>query len=125
MMDKLIFEIVLAIVVAIAGIIAKSLIPFLRAKKEEALAKMREAHMGVLADIVDAAVNAVEQTVDETIHGEDKKRIAAQYIYDICKQNNIEISESQISTLIEAAVKAMNDNEGTLEVELPAEPDQE
>ena len=125
MMDKLIFEIVLAIVVAIAGIIAKSLIPFLRAKKEEALAKMRESNLGFLADVCDAAVSAVEQTVDETIHGEDKKRIATQYIYDICKQNNIEISEDQIGTLIEADVKAMNDNEGTLEVELPAEPDQE
>ena len=115
MMDKLIFEIVLAIVVAIAGIIAKSLIPFLRAKKEEALAKMRESHMGVLADIVDAAVKAVEQTVDDTIHGEDKKRIATQYIYDICKQNGIEISEAQVNALIEAAVHAMN-NDGIVEV---------
>ena len=125
MMDKLIFEIVLAIVVAIAGIIAKSLIPFLRAKKDAAMEQLRQTRWFWLADIVDSAVAAVEQTVSDEIHGEDKKELALKYIMNILKENNIHISMEQLDTLVEAAVKAMNDNEGTLEVELPAEPDQE
>ena len=122
MMNELVFNICLAIVVAIFGIIAKSVIPFLRAKKDAAMEQLRETRWFWVADLVDAAVNAVEQTVSEDIHGEDKKELAMTYIMEVLKENNIEISVEQLSTLIEAAVKAMND---ALPEEIVAVPDDE
>ena len=110
MMNELVFNICLAIVVAIFGIIAKSVIPFLMTKKDEAMEKLRQTRWFWIADLVDAAVAAVEQTVHDDIHGEEKKRLAMKYIMEILKENNIEMSEEQLSTLIEAAVKAMNDD---------------
>lgn len=123
MMNQLVFNVCMAIIVAIFGIIARSVIPFLKAKREEAMARLRETKFFFLAEIVDAAVNAVEQTVADNIHGDDKKELAMQYIMQILKENNIEISPDQIYTLIEAAVKAMNDE--TEIVEIDAEPDEE
>lgn len=114
MMDKLVFNIVLALVVAVAGIVAKSLIPYLKAKKEEVLSKLRETKFYFAADIVDAVVRAVEQTVSEEIHGEEKKNIAIKYIQELLSQNGITISAEQLDTLIEAAVQAMN--EGTVQI---------
>lgn len=122
MMNELVFNICLAIVVAIFGIIAKSVIPFLRAKKDAALEQLRATRWFWVADLIDSAVNAVEQTVSEEIHGDDKKELARHYIMEILKENNIEISVDQLDTLIEAAVKAMNDD---LPDEIPAVPDDE
>ena len=122
MMNELVFNICLAIVVAIFGIIAKSVIPFLRAKKDAAMEQLRSTRYFWIADIVDSVVNAVEQTVKDEIHGDDKKQLAIRYIMEILKENNVEISAEQLSTLIEAAVKAMND---ALPEEIIAVPDNE
>ena len=122
MMNELVFNICLAIVVCIFGIIAKSVIPFIKAKREEAMEKLRQTKFAFIADIVDAAVNAVEQTVSDEIHGDDKKEMAMHYIMNILKENNIEISADQLNTLIEAAVKAMNDEQPYIEID--AEPDE-
>lgn len=122
-MEKLIYEVLLALIVAIAGIIAKSLIPYLKQKEAEALAKLRQTQWAWAADIIEAVVRAVEQTVSEEIHGEDKKAIAVRYITDIFRQNGIELSHEQIDKLIEAAVQAMNQQ--SIQIEVPDEPVEE
>lgn len=108
-MDKLVFNILLALAVAIAGIIAKNVLPFLKAKKEEALAKLRETKFAFAADIIDAVVRAVEQTVSEELHGDDKKNLAIKYIQELLAQNGIAITAEQLDVLIESAVQAMNE----------------
>lgn len=118
-MEKLVYEVLFALVVAIAGIVAKTLIPYLKQKEAEALAKLRQTQWAWAADIIEAVVRAVEQTVSEEIHGEDKKAIAVRYITDIFRQNGIDLSHEQIDKLIEAAVQAMN--EGQIKVEVPGE----
>ena len=124
MMDKIIFEVLMALIVAIGGIIAKSLIPYLKQKEEEALIKLRQTEFAWCADIVEAVVRAVEQTVSEEIHGKDKKDIAVKYINEILNQNGIAISADQVDKLIEAAVNAMNQQ--TIQIEVPDEvPDEE
>ena len=75
-MENLIFNVLMALVVAIVGIIAKTLLPYLKAKEEEALAKLRRTKWSWAADIIDAVVRAVEQTVSDEIHGDDKKALA-------------------------------------------------
>lgn len=122
MMEKLVFEVLLALIVAIAGIVAKTLIPYLKQKEAEALAKLRQTEWAFLADIVEAVVRAVEQTVSSEIHGDGKKEIAVKYIKEILGQSGIEVSDAQIDKLIEAAVQAMNAE--AIKVEVPDDTDE-
>lgn len=114
-MNTLIFNILMALVVAIAGIIARQLLPYLREKKEEATAKIRQTKWAWCADIIDAVVRAVEQTVGDEIHGEEKKAEAVKLISRIFYQAGLHLSEDQIDALIEAAVQAMNSQTITVE----------
>lgn len=107
-MNNLIFNVLMALIVAIAGIIARQLMPYLKAKKDEAMTKLRQTQWSWAADIIDAVVRAVEQTVSEEIHGQDKKLLAVQYIAKYLQQAGIELSMDQIDSLIEAAVQQMN-----------------
>lgn len=110
MMSALIFNVLMALVVALAGIVARQLLPYLKEKKEEATEKIRQTRWAWCADIIDAAVRAVEQTVSDEIHGEDKKAEAAKLIGRIFYQAGLHMTEDQIDALIEAAVQSMNAN---------------
>ena len=109
-MEKLIFNVLMALVVALAGIIARELLPYIEKKKEEAEAKIRRTKWAWTVDIVDAVVRAVEQTVAEDIHGKEKKEIAEKYIEKFLKEYGINITYTEIDALIEAAVHTMNEN---------------
>lgn len=107
-MNNLIFNVLMALVVAICGVIARTLLPYLKAKKEEAMAQIRRTKWAWAADIIDAVVRAVEQTVGEEIHGADKKAVAVEYIKSMFAQSGITLTDDEISKLIEAAVQTMN-----------------
>lgn len=115
MMNNLIVNVLIALIVALIGVITKTLLPYLKAKKEEAVAKLRQTKWAFFADIVDAVVRAVEQTVSDELHGEDKKNLAIKYVQTLLSQCGLEISAEQLDALIEAAVQAMN--EGVIKVE--------
>lgn len=110
MVSTLVFNVCCALVVALIGVITKSLLPYLKAKKEEATTAIRKTRWAWAADIVDAVVRAVEQTADEYMHGEVKKDAATRLITDFFHQNGIELTTEQISTLIETAVQELNSN---------------
>lgn len=107
-MNNLFFNICMALIVAIAGIVAKTLLPYLEEKRAEAEAKLRNTRWAWAVDIIDAVVRAVEQTIDEDIHGEEKKRIAIKYIEKLLNDNGIALTYEEINTLVEAAVNTMN-----------------
>ena len=107
-MNNLFFNICMALIVAIAGIVAKTLLPYLEEKRAEAEAKLRNTRWAWAVDIIDAVVRAVEQTVREDIHGEEKKRIAIKYIEKLLNDNGIALTYDEINTLVEAAVNTMN-----------------
>ena len=119
MMNTMIFNILLALVVALVGIVTRQLLPYLREKKEEAVEKIRQTRWSWCASIIDAVVHAIEQTVSDEIHGEEKKAEAILLIERIFYQAGLHMSEDQIDALIEAAVQEMN--AGTLNVEVPDE----
>ena len=114
-MNELIFNVLLAVITALVGIVVKQLIPYLKAKQTETTAKLRQTKWSWTADIIDAAVRAVEQTAQGAIHGEDKKKIAMEYTKSVLLKSGISMSDEQISTLIEAAVQAMNAQAITIE----------
>ena len=114
-MNELIFNVLLAVITALVGIVVKQLIPYLKAKQTETTAKLRQTKWSWTADIIDAAVRAVEQTAQGAIHGEDKKKIVMEYTKSVLLKSGISMSDEQISTLIEAAVQAMNAQAITIE----------
>ena len=114
MVSTLIYNTLLALIVALIGVITKTLLPYLKAKKDEATTAIRQTRWAWAADIVDAVVKAVEQTADEYMHGEVKKDAATRMIVDFFRENHIDLTEAQISALIETAVQELNAN--TIEV---------
>ncbi len=108
-MNTYIFNLLTAVIVAIIGAVAREFIPYLRERKEKVLFEVRRTRWEWVADIVDAAVRAVEQTVSEELHGEDKKQEAIRWIRVLLADNGLALSDTQISTMIEAAVEAMNE----------------
>lgn len=114
MVNTLVFNVLLALIVALIGVITKTLLPYLKAKKDEATTTLRQTRWAWAADIVDAVVKAVEQTADEYMHGEVKKDTATRMIVDFFRENHIDLTEAQISALIETAVQELNAN--TIEV---------
>ena len=124
-MDKLIFNVLMGIVVVLAGYCARVVMPYIRQKQEELTVRLRKAKWGLAADIIEAVVMAVEQTVSSELHGETKKQLAVQYIKKFFRANDIDISEDQISALIEAAVHAMNANTIEVGTEIPEDQEDE
>lgn len=107
MANELVFNVLLALFVAIIGVIGKELIPYLKEKKAQAMKQLEATKWSWAVEIVDAVVRAVEQTVLD-LHGDDKKVYAKHQIYKIFKQAGISLTDDQIDTLIEAAVQEMN-----------------
>lgn len=108
MVNQLVFNICMALIVALIGIVTKTLLPYLRAKKDEATTAIRQTRWAWAADIIDAVVRAVEQTVEDGVHGEAKKDEATRLIMDFFRVNGIDLTQEQISTLIETAVQQLN-----------------
>jgi LL-H family phage holin len=107
MLNELVFNVCLALVVGICGVIAHELIPYLHEKTYEAMKALEATKWAWAVDIINEVVRAVEQTVLEE-HGDEKKAIAKQLIYKAMKEANIYLNDEQIDMLIEAAVHAMN-----------------
>jgi LL-H family phage holin len=108
MFNELITNVLIMVIIAVIGIVTRELIPIIRQKRAELTARLQETEWAWLADIVDAVVRAVEQTVKDELHGPDKKAIAINQIKNICQHCGIEIKYEQIDALIEAAVQEMN-----------------
>ena len=107
MLNDLIFNICLALVVGICGVIAKELIPLIKEQYAKTIKQMEATKWAWAVDIINEVVRAVEQTVIEK-HGDEKKAVAHQLIWKAFKEAGISMSEQQVDALIEAAVHAMN-----------------
>lgn len=108
--STLVFNVISALVLALIGVITKTLLPYLRAKQEAATTALRQTRWAWAADIVDAVVKAVEQTADEYMHGEVKKDEATRMILGFFRENGIDLTPEQISAMIESAVQELNAN---------------
>lgn len=114
MINDLVFNVCMALIVAICGVIARELIPYLKEKKAEAIKALEATKWAWACDIINEVVLAVEQTVIEG-HGEEKKMIARRMIDRAFKEMNVYISTEQIDMLIEAAVGALNNDRERVE----------
>ncbi|WP_425447641.1 phage holin, LLH family [Dethiothermospora halolimnae] len=88
--SKLFMEIALGVFTIVGAIFTYALVPYLKEKR--------------VYKWVVKAVYAAEQIFRGTNLGEKKKR----YVLNFLKDNGINISESQLNILIEAAVRQLN-----------------
>ena len=100
-MNEVLFEILKAAVVLAAVILVRYAVPYLKMRVEES----KYAWLVKWAEI---AVRSVEQTITGSGDGAEKKAVVTKFLKEMLARKNIDISDSQLDNLIEAAVFAMN-----------------
>lgn len=105
-MRDIYLEIAKLVLMILAALITRYAIPWIRAKTENSV-------MQALIDWTGQAVLAAEQTHDAGT-GAEKKAIVTEFIKRLLMQKNISLSDEEINTLIEAAVRQMKIDDGTI-----------
>jgi LL-H family phage holin len=101
-MDNIIFYALQLVIVVAISLFTKYALPFLKAKVD--MSKIEQ-----IAYWVGKSVLAEEQTVIGEKEGPKRKAKVTEFLKKLLIKKNISISDEQLNTLIEAAVKAMND----------------
>lgn len=99
-MKDIYLEIAKLVVMILAAVITRYLIPWIKAKTESET-------ISLICDWAASAVLAAEQTHGAGT-GAAKKEIVREFIQHILDQKGIELTDAEIDTIIEAAVKQMN-----------------
>ena len=105
-MRDIILEVLKLTIMIATMLITRYAIPWIRAKTENSI-------MQALIDWTGQAVLAAEQAHDAGT-GAEKKAIVTEFIKKLLMQKNISLSDEEINTLIEAAVRQMKIDDGTI-----------
>ena len=105
-MRDIILELLKLTIMIATFLITRYAIPFIRAKTENSV-------MQALIDWTAQGVLAAEQTHDAG-SGAEKKAIVTEFIKRLLIQKNISLSDDEIEMLIEAAVRQMKIEDGTV-----------
>lgn len=120
-MQELFVNLIVAILCGVIVWVAKATIPYIKAK-------LATSQYSWAADIIEYTVRAYEQMTEGPGQGDHKYRLVFDQVTAELAKLGINLTERQISTLIEAAVQAMNaeklDNYEVCQVALP-EPEEE
>ncbi len=105
-MGNLVFDIIRIVVFAVFMIASKYIIPLAITWLKS---RISENQYQLLIAVINSAVHALEQEFKgQTGQGSTKKEQVTAYVKEYCEKHGIDISDEQISTLIEAAVFGMN-----------------
>lgn len=105
-MRDIILEVLKLTIMIATLLITRYAIPWIKAKTENSV-------MQALIDWTAQAVLAAEQTHDAGT-GAEKKAIVTEFIKRLLIQKNISLSDEEIEMLIEAAVRQMQLEDGTI-----------
>lgn len=105
-MREIILEVLKLTIMIATMLITRYAIPWLKAKTDNTV-------MQALIDWTGQAVLAAEQTHDAG-SGAEKKAIVTDFIKKLLMQKNITLSDEEIEMLIEAAVRQMKMEDGTI-----------
>ena len=108
-MREITLEALKLLVMILAVVLTRYVVPWLKAKTENET-------MEAIIDWTVQAVLAAEQA-HHAQTGEERKYIVTEFIKHILAQKNIDLTDQEISTLIEAAVKQMNYEEKPVAVQ--------
>lgn len=99
-MNEILFDLLLCIISLLSILFAKYMIPYVKARIEE-------SEYANLLEIIDIAVRAMEQTLQKSGMGAEKKKRVIAFVSSWLKDKGVRISEDQLDKLIEAAVYNM------------------
>ena len=100
------------IIVSVCVLVVTSVIAAVgSAVRQRLLAGKTEKELATIKQVVGIVVHAVEQT-GEALNGKQKLHTAIQKATELLAKSSIEVSSSDIETVIEAAVKQMNEEYG-------------
>lgn len=102
--DDVTFQILKIVVAVCTAVATVYLVPYLKTLRSDARYK------GMI-DMIAVAVRAAEQTITESGQGAVKKEKVMGFIREWLAKQGIEITDYQLSDLIEAAVWSMKNNE--------------
>jgi len=97
--EDIIFEILKIVVMVVALVVARYVIPWLKGVIDA-------NNLDIVIEWVTNAVLKAQQ-VFQTSSGEEKKKIVVEFLKELLAAKNISITDEQLDTLIEAAVKEM------------------
>lgn len=109
-MNDYIYTLTMIVVIFCSSVITVYLVPFLKEK-------VRSTQYGEVIETVAREVLAAEQIVLGKGMGEKKKKFVMAAVRTFADSIGIKITDDQISSLIEAAVRQMNASSATKKVE--------
>ena len=107
-MNDIIYNLLLAVITALGVAFVRYALPWLKKQAEKAEMDLREKNYTFAAEIVASLVYAVEQTVSGRGQGEIKYETVTSIAKQAFADVNIQITDTQLETLIESTVHAMN-----------------
>lgn len=102
-MDEFVFKIVQLVVIIVAGLIGRYLIPWIKTKIE--MNKLEES-----LKWIEAFVKAAQQTIKGEKVNEEKFEKVLQWTKEKLDEIGVEMTEEQIRALIESSVYEMKDS---------------
>lgn len=98
-MDELLFEVLKVVILVCVALVTRYLVPWIKGK-------IGQDKLDAAKTWVDAAVLMAQQ-VYYAKTGPERKEIVIDLLHNMLLEKNISITDEQLDTLIEAAVKAM------------------
>ncbi|WP_025728379.1 phage holin, LLH family [Atopobacter phocae] len=108
MIQQAIINGVISVLVVVIGVLASGLRRYIVDKSNELRASKDNKEIEVARTLAMVTVQATEQ-IYNTLHGKQKLNKAIEMFFHALDQRGIAISQTDAQTLIESAVKEMND----------------
>jgi len=102
-MNEITYMVLRVVVCVCATLITVYVIPYIKTLKEDARYKS-------MIDLIAVAVRAAEQTITGSGQGALKKEKVMSFVRDWLNSQGIQITDTQLSELVEAAVFSMKNN---------------
>lgn len=100
-MGEFVTNIICAVICGIIVWVAKTTVPLIKARLES-------TRYSWAADIIEYTVRAYEQMTEGSGQGDEKFRLVMEAVQSDLAKYGIHLTNTQIATMIEAAVQAMN-----------------
>ena len=113
-MNEIITNLIVAIICGLVAWLVKTIVPYVETK-------LRSKQYAWAADIINYTVRAYEQMTEGPGQGDEKFRLVMEQVQKELSKYGITLTNVQISTLIEAAVQAMNAEQLVITADEPTE----
>lgn len=100
-MNDILYEVLKAVIVLAVILITRYAVPYVKTQLENSKYSWLVTWVGI-------AVHSAEQTIMGDKSGPEKKEIVTKFLKEMLLSKNINITDEQLSNLIEAAVFEMN-----------------